>query len=403
MTPGPGIARTSLPKGFYASGVNCGVRKYRPDLGLIISDTDAVMAGVFTKNSVKAAPIHYSQGILPSPYMRAVITNSGQANACTGEEGRESNLKMVMNVAKVLGCRPHQVASASTGVIGVPLDLDKILPAISELSDRVSDSAESFSLAIMTTDLIPKTATTTVKLSGGVVRITGIAKGSGMIHPNMGTMLGYILTDAVVELDKAQVWLKEITDLSFNRISVDGETSTNDCVFLMANGASNVAVTGVGAILEDEKLFKKALLDIAVVLAKSIARDGEGATKLIEVQVKGAPTAEMAEKLARTVTYSPLIKSAVHGEDPNWGRIVARIGALEVPESVIEKLQMSLQKIPLFKNGSPLVFDRFEVRGLLRSDTVEIKLDFNSGDHQAIAWGCDLSAKYVAINTEYST
>ena len=242
MTLGPGLARTILPLGFSASGVNCGVRRYRPDLGILISDRDSVGVGVYTQNECKAAPVLYSKSLTPSARIRAIVTNSGQANAATGAEGFRANESVVKGVAECLGCLPEQVLIASTGVIGVPMETGKILQAIPELLDRAADTAEAFALAILTTDLVPKTVTTEVVLSQGSVRITGISKGSGMIDPNMATMLGYLLTDAAVPAPLAQRLLTEAADLSFNMISVDGETSTNDCVFLLANGASGVSV-----------------------------------------------------------------------------------------------------------------------------------------------------------------
>jgi glutamate N-acetyltransferase/amino-acid N-acetyltransferase len=398
MTPGPGIARTLLPKGFLASGINCGVRKYRPDLGIIISDVDAVAAGVFTKSTCQAAPVLYSQRILPSAHVRAIVTNSGQANAATGTEGAERNWQMALAAANSVGCRPHQVLTASTGVIGQHLDIEKIAAAMPALIERATDIAEVFSLSILTTDLVPKTVTTEVKLSRGNVRITGICKGSGMIHPNMATMLGYILTDAKISADVVDTLLLDATNLSFNMISVDGDTSTNDCVFMMANGA-----TGVELVTdEDYTTFKNAVVDLSVLLAKSIVRDGEGATKLIEVVLKGASDEAVARKAARGVTTSPLIKSAIHGEDPNWGRILARLGAEEVPAAWLDQMSLTIQGTKIFDDGAPLAFDRGDVRKALKSDTVSIVIDFKAGRETATAWGCDLSKKYVEINTEYS-
>lgn len=399
MTNGAGISKTPLPKGFLSSGVNSGVRKYRPDLGIIISDREAVTAGVFTKSGCKAAPVTYSQGILPSTHVRAIITNSGQANAATGPIGRERNWQMALTAAQHVGCLPHQIITASTGVIGVQLEIEKITAAIPELIDRAVDSAEPFAVAILTTDLVPKTVTTELRLSGGTIRITGLCKGSGMIHPNMATMLGYLLTDAELDVEDAQEMVREASDLSFNMISVDGDTSTNDCVFLMANGASGVKVAGP----DDKAAFRRALVDVATVLAKSIARDGEGATKLIEVRLKGASDLELARKAARGITLSPLIKSAIHGEDPNWGRILARLGAEGVPEEMIEKMKLTIQGVSLFDGGAPAPFIRLEVRKLLKSDLVEIEVDLASGSFEATAWGCDLSRKYVEINAEYTT
>jgi glutamate N-acetyltransferase/amino-acid N-acetyltransferase len=212
-------------------------------------------------------------------------------------------------------------------------------------------------------------------------------------------MLGYLLTDAAVSLDDAQAMVKEAANLSFNMISVDGDSSTNDCVFLMANGASGVAVSNP----DDKAVFRRALVDVATVLAKSIARDGEGATKLIEVRLKGAPELALARQAARGITLSPLIKSAIHGDDPNWGRILARLGAEGVPETAFEKMTLTLQGVTLFEGGAPALFNRTEVRKLLKCDLVQIEVDLKSGTEEATAWGCDLSRKYVEINAEYTT
>ncbi len=399
MNVGAGIARTALPMGFLASGVNSGVRKYRPDVGIIISERAATAAGVFTKNECKAAPILYCQELLPSTNVRAVITNSGQANAATGAEGAQRNLKLARATASAVGCTADQVLVASTGVIGVQVDLDKIVPALPDLVERACDAAEPFAVAILTTDLVPKTVTTEVKLSEGRIRITGICKGSGMIHPNMATMLGYLLTDAALEPDVAQTMLKEAVDVSFNMISVDGDTSTNDAVFLLANGASGVKVERDA----DVRAFRKALTETAIILAKSIAKDGEGATKLVEATITGLPDLALARKAARGLTLSPLLKCALHSGDPNWGRILARLGAEGVPTSSLARLTLTLQGTCIFAGGEPALFDREELRKLLKRDFVRIEAAFNSGKESATAWGCDLSARYVEINAEYST
>lgn len=398
MTPGPGVRRTPLPKGFLASGVNCGVRRYRPDIGMLISEIPAVTAGVFTLSECRAAPIRYSQALLPAENIRAIITNSGQANAATGALGIENNLMMISAAAKALGCEVNQVLVASTGKIGEQLDIEKILPSMDEVVRRANNCAESFATAILTTDLVPKTVTSQVTLSGGVVRVTGIAKGSGMIHPNMATMLGYILTDAKLSTEYASELMKSSADVSFNMISVDGESSTNDCCFLMANGASGIEVISD----QDRKKFDAVVRDISIFLAKAIAADGEGASKLIEVVVKGSDDLAMAKKAARGVTLSPLIKTAVHGEDPNWGRILARLGADQVPSAQLERMTLFMQGVLLFEKGQPVTFDRDLIKGLLKQSIVKIEVNLNSGKHSATAWGCDLSRKYVDINTEYS-
>ncbi len=398
MTLGPGVRRTALPKGFLASGINCGVRRYRPDMGLLLSEVPAVAAGVFTQSTSRAAPVRYTQALLPADNILAILTNSGQANAATGAEGVEKNMMMISALAKQLKCETNQVLVASTGKIGEQLDTDKILPSIPELVTRANDCAESFATAILTTDLVPKTCTTVVNLSSGPIRITGISKGSGMIHPNMATMLGYIVTDAKLTKEHAATLIKKTADVSFNMISVDGDTSTNDCCFVMANGAS-----GFGLETDkDIQKFEAAFEDIAIFLAKSIAADGEGASKLIEVQLKGASDTQTARKAARGVTLSPLIKTAVHGEDPNWGRILARLGAEQVPEEQLEKMTLKLQGIVLFEKGQPVAFAKDEVKTLLKQSIVKVEINLHSGKHSATAWGCDLSRKYVDINTEYS-
>ncbi len=398
MSPGPGLHRTVLPAKFLASGVNCGVRRYRPDIGLIISEVDCVTAGVFTLNEMKAAPITYCQKILPSSEIRALVTNSGQANAATGNQGVELNLQMISAVAKELNIKNDQVLAASTGVIGHQLMIDKIEAAIPELVDRATEVAENFALAILTTDLVPKSVTTQVELSTGTVRITGICKGSGMIHPNMGTMLGYLLTDAKISPDLAQSLLKQVNDVSFNMISVDGDCSTNDCVFLMANGASEAEVLSEFDILT----FKNSLQEVSQFLAQSIAADGEGASKLLEVEIQNAPNLELAKKAARGVTLSPLIKTAMHGEDPNWGRILARLGAEKVPVEALQKMTLKIQGQILYAKGTPQSFDRDAVKQLLKQSKIKIEVDLQSGTDSAVAWGCDLSKKYVEINTEYT-
>jgi len=304
-----------------------------------------------------------------------------------------------VGIAKELGCAPNQVLTASTGVIGQQLAIEKIVYAFPELVRRSTPDADLFSLAILTTDLVPKTASKDVTLSGGKIRITGVCKGSGMIHPNMATMLGYIFTDVIVSAEMAQKYLKRAVDVSFNRISVDGDCSTNDTVFLLANGQSTVGIKNSS----DEEIFFQGLVDVSQALARKIAIDGEGATKLIEVTMTGAPSQQIADKATRGITVSPLIKTAIHGEDPNWGRILARVGAEGVPAAAIEKMILRVQGQMLFENGRPTTFDRAHVRELLKANVVKIEIELNSGDFKSTAWGCDLSEKYVEINTEYTT
>jgi glutamate N-acetyltransferase/amino-acid N-acetyltransferase len=363
-----------------------------------LSAQNAVAAGVYSLNECLGAPAVYSRRLTPSTRVRAIVTNSGQANAATGAQGEKDNLEMVEAVAKELGLAKEQVLSASTGVIGVPLDLPKIKGAVPELVNRVSDVAENFALAILTTDLVPKSITTVVQLKGGWTRITGICKGSGMIHPNMATMLGYLLTDVKMSEGQAQMLLQEAVGVSFNMISVDGESSTNDCCFLLANGASGVVLLDD----EDYQIFQSALIEVAQFLARSIAADGEGASKLIEVAIQNSPDMQLARHAARGLTMSPLIKTAMHGEDPNWGRIVARLGAERVPAALLAGMELRLQGFTLFAEGHPVTFDREALKQQLKQSQIQIQVDFKAGSHNAVAWGCDLSKKYVDINTEYS-
>lgn len=398
MIPGPGIFRTKLPIGFKASGINCGVRLYRPDLGVIISEYPAVTAGVFTQNQCKAAPVNYCEQLIPSNNIKAIITNSGEANAATGIDGIQNNLHMVTSLAHILNCDPNQILTASTGVIGKPLSIKKITDALPTLVKKATDIAENFETAILTTDLVPKTVYKDVQLSTGTVCITGICKGSGMIHPNMATMLGYLLTDVQINRDEAQGLLKKVCDKTFNMISVDGETSTNDCVFLMANGMSGIALDDPA----DQSIFYNAMLQVATTLAKSIARDGEGASKLIEATVSGAESLEQAQQIAKSIIISPLIKTAIYGESPNWGRIIARIGNENISSAMLNSCVISIQDITLFSQGMPIGnVDISALKTLLAKDQITIDIKFSQGKDSATAWGCDLTEHYVKINAEY--
>jgi len=392
------VPKIDLPQGFQAAGINSGVRRYRPDFGVIFSKLPCKAAGTFTRSTMKAAPVLYCQEILPSDKVHAIVCNSGQANAATGLEGREDNLRLAAKTAEALGVETKAVLISSTGVIGVRLPLDILLPAVAPAVRSFGDSINNFGLAIMTTDLVPKFTSRVVELSGGKVVIAGAAKGSGMIHPNMGTMLGFILTDAAVELAWLDQEVKAAVDETFNMISVDGETSTNDSVLVLANGASGATTTASA----DRQLFTNALREVMRELAMAIARDGEGASKLITVKVAGAPTLELARHAARLITTSPLIKSAIHGEDPNWGRILARLGQAGVPAEGFDKLRVELQGVVVFDQGKPVKFDRPAAREKLHSELVTINCYLGSGSHQATAWGCDLTKRYVEINTEYS-
>lgn len=391
------LFRTKLPKGFLAGGVNSGIRLYRPDLGVIVSDKDCKAVGVFTKNKFKAAPVKYCMNLLPVNNIRAIITNSGQANAATGSIGDKNNQQIVNSLAQEINCSHEQVLIASTGVIGQQIPVNKIIAAIPKLVSSLSNIAEKFALSILTTDLLPKSIYKNIKLSTGEITITGISKGSGMINPNMATMLGYFLTDADVEITLAQEILREVTDNSFNMISVDGDMSTNDCVFMMSNNASGISISSKG----DIKIFKEALLEMAIVLAKSIARDGEGATKLIEARVEGLDDMKLTRKIAKKIISSSLVKTAIYGESPNWGRVLSKIGEVNIDNKTLENCQIFMQGQKIFANGLPILEDLTKLKDAMKEDTIVIDIKFSKGNKQAIAWGCDLTQQYVNINAEY--
>lgn len=398
MILGAGIFRTHLPIGFSSAGINCGVRLYRPDLGMILSEKPCCAVGVFTQNVFCAATIHYCRELLPSTQIKAIITNSGEANAATGKVGMKRNALMAKSLAQALNCHSEQVLTASTGVIGKPLSIKKIIKAIPKLCQSTTRWAEKFALAILTTDLVPKTVFKKIMLSTGMVSITGICKGSGMIHPNMATMLGYLLTDVQLDNSNAQVILKDICDKSFNMISVDHEISTNDSVFLLANGMSGVKLK----TSKDKKIFYDALLEVAITLAKNIVQDGEGATKLIQAQINGAKTENQAKIAARSIITSPLIKTAIYGRSPNWGRILSRLGSTGISASEINACQIKIQDINVIDNGLPIAnLDTEKIKKKLSEETIEILVKLPLGNCGATAWGCDLTEKYIEINSGY--
>lgn len=392
------IPNISLPLDFEASGVNCGVRKYRPDLGILHSLRPAKAVGVFTRNTLKAAPVQYCMSLLPSNDVRAIIVNSGQANVATGDAGIHDCADIVSETAKILGLETNQVLASSTGVVGDRIPTRVVIPALPFAVRGFSPIINNFALAIMTTDLIPKFCTEEIIVAGKTVRITGASKGSGMIHPNMGTMLAFVATDADIELDYFQELLRRVTDRTFNMISVDGETSTNDMVLALANGASGASIKTTS----EKTAFENAFAEVLQKLAIAIAKDGEGASKLITVNVTGAPEETLARDIARAITTSPLVKSAVHGEDPNWGRILVRIGMVGTPAEVIQKMSLQMQNVTLFAEGAPVEDARAKVAPLLKQDCIDITINLRSGSASATAWGCDLSTRYVEINTAYS-
>lgn len=391
------------PKGFLANGIHVGIRKNpsKLDLALIYSETPTNSAGVFTTNKAKAAPVILTKEHLNNGKLQAVIINSGNANACTGEIGFLHAKQMANKIALKLKLEPYLVGVASTRVIGVTLPIDKILSGIDILTQNIPQNSIAASQAIMTTDTFPKTIAIELLICGKKVCIGGMAKGSGMIHPNMATMLGFITTDISISQELLQYTLTRVNNNSFNMITVDGETSTNDMVLLISNGmAKNPEINSIHD--PNWKIFFEGLNYVCQYLSKEIVRDGEGATKFIEVQVNNATTERQAQIAARTICRSPLVKSAIYGEDANWGRIVNALGYSGIDLS-LNSLSVSLESLCLFKDGNAINFSETEAKKILRQKTVIIHIHLGLGNENATAWGCDLTHDYVNINSSYRT
>ncbi len=402
----------TAPKGFRAAGMVAGLKASgKPDLALILSDVDAIAAGVFTTSQVRAACVEYCRRQLAAkPSARAILCNSGQANAATGEGGWVDAVASANTLASRLNIAPEAVLLASTGVIGERIKMDALIAGIPGLVDAAShEGGDDAAQAIMTTDLVSKSIALETTIGDRPVRIGGMAKGSGMIHPNMATLLAFVTCDAAVSTTLWQQMLARAADKSFNQITVDGDTSTNDTLIALANGESRTpAIVQAGA--EADKL-EAMLTAVCQHLAKSIARDGEGATCLIEVRVSGTPTDREARQIAREIAGSSLLKAAIFGGDPNWGRIAMAAGKAGVPFDQ-NNLAVTLGDIPLMAFGQPLVFDRTIASNYLntakqgeylKTDTVLISVCVGNADGAGIAWGCDLSYDYVKINAEYTT
>lgn len=402
----------TAPKGYRAAGITAGLKPSGlPDLALIVSDVDAIAAGVFTTNQVCAAPVTYCrQRLQAKASARAILVNAGQANAATGEQGWKDSLESAKAVSQALNISPESVLLGSTGVIGQRIRMDALMSGIPQLVEALSETgSDSAAQAIITTDLVPKSIALETTIDERPVRVGGICKGSGMIHPNMATLLAFVTCDATVSTTLWQQMLSRAADKSFNQITVDGDTSTNDTLIALANGQSRTAaITEMGP--EAEKL-EAMLTAVCQYLAKAIARDGEGATCLIEVQVSGAPDDKAARQIARSIAGSSLVKSAIFGRDPNWGRIAAAAGYAGVPFEQ-ENLRIQMGDFLLMENGQPLTFDRAAASNYLKQaaagtylkeDTVLISVTIGNGHGTGTAWGCDLSYDYVKINAEYTT
>ena len=397
VTEGQGV---TFARGFIAGAVAAGVKlegATRLDLAVIASTAEHChAAGIFTTNQVIAAPCLVTRTHLGNGHLRAIVVNSGNANACTGPQGERDAIAMATAAGQLLQIDPNDVAVASTGVIGVPMPMDRVAPAVGRVALAV-EGWDDASRAIMTTDTRPKVAHRDVRLSGGTVRVGGIAKGAGMIHPNMATLLAFVTTDAQVDSAALRPMLRSAADETFNVISVDGDTSTNDTLLVLANGASGVRVAAV-----DGPPFLDALTAVCMDLARAIVADGEGATKVFEVRVTSAASEGDARAVARTITTSNLVKTAVHGADPNWGRILAAAGRSRAKVDAA-KASVRIGGIPVYEKGSPLRPDVAAVRGAFDQPELTIELDLGLGESTARAWGSDLSAEYVRINADYTT
>jgi glutamate N-acetyltransferase/amino-acid N-acetyltransferase len=389
----------NFPRGFRSAGVYCGIKKPGLlDLALIVSETESSVAGMFTTNRACAAPVVWSKQAVAGGRARAIVANSGNANCLTGEQGMRDAQRMAELVAKRLECLPTQVVVASTGVIGVPLPMPAVESGIAQAFERLTDGDDRTTAdAILTTDSASKRASLEIDTPAGAVRIGAIAKGAGMIAPTMATMLAFITTDAAVDPADLQACLARVVNATFNCITVDGDTSTNDMVIALANGASGVQLTG-----DALQPFEQGLYQVCEYLAKRIVKDGEGASRIFEVRVSGAADADAARRIARTIAESQLVKTAVHGGDPNWGRIIAAAGRADAPIDV-SRARLHLQGTLVFENGQPTEYDERALVDAMQTDEVTIALTLSDGDGKAHFWSSDLTAEYVQINAHYRT
>lgn len=390
------------PRGFVAAGIKAGIKKSgNLDLALIYTKKKAALAGVFTQNKVAAAPVLYDREVVATGSGHAIIANAGCANACTGQQGLKDARAMAAAAAEALGCQAEDVIVGSTGIIGVNLPMDKIAAGIKKIAGELSDKgSEDANRAIMTTDTKPKACACSLTLGGKEVRLGAICKGSGMIRPNMATMLCYITTDAAITAPLLQKAVKSAVEYSFNMVSVDGDMSTNDSCVCLANGeAGNPLIDSEN---EDYAAFAAKLKEICIGLAQRMAADGEGATKLITVKVTGARNFAEAKTTAMSVAQSPLVKTAFFGEDPNWGRVICAVGYADAP-MVPEKTVVSFGDVVVFDKGLGANFDEEKLRQVMAQHEIAISVELGLGDAEATVWTCDFSYEYVKINGEYHT
>jgi glutamate N-acetyltransferase/amino-acid N-acetyltransferase len=402
----PSLPEAALPRGFRFAATACGLKKTGAlDLAVISSDTPASAAAVFTQNLVVAAPVLICKKHLRASKgrMRAVVINAGNANCATGAEGHAAAQRTVAEAARHFACNPQEVFVCSTGVIGVPLAVDKILRALPMLIRFRRPSARSFaelSLAICTTDTRPKTASASFKMGGKRIHIVGCAKGAGMIHPNMATTLAFVTTDAAIAPSLLQKTLSQVTACTLNSISVDGDTSTNDTLLVLANGAAGAPVIKNGTTAH--RAFTIALEEVCRSLALQIVADGEGAQRVIEIEVRGAKNEAAARRIAETIATSPLVKTAFAGGDPNWGRIFAAAGRAGIPFDT-SRVDITMAGIPVLRRGQPLDFNERAASNRLLAEHVPIVMHLHAGPAVARYWTCDFTAEYVRINASYRT
>ena len=396
------LGTVTTPQGFQAGATYAGLKTYaedKLDLGLIISEAPCSTAGVYTQSSIKSPSVTVTQEHVKGGAVRAVVVNAGIANCSVGHQGYVDAQEMTALAGKKLGLEAAAVAVCSTGVIGVELPMSLIRAGLEKI-ELTGSGGHELARAMMTTDTRPKEVAVSFTVDGRQAHMGGVTKGSGMIHPNMATMLSFITTDAAVDKDFLDATLREVADSSFNMMTVDGDSSTNDTLLVLANGlAENPPIN---ANSPDAPVFKQALMDVCVHLAKEMARDGEGATKLIIVEVLGATDVPNARKAARTIASSNLVKSAVAGSDPNWGRIMMALGR---SGAVVEeaKVDLFINGVCIMEAGRPVPFHRDAVVALMRGPEVTFRLNLSLGDGEAIAWGCDLTEEYVIINSAYTT
>jgi glutamate N-acetyltransferase/amino-acid N-acetyltransferase len=387
-------------RGFLAGTASCGLKKSGDDLAIIFSEYPAVAAAVFTCNLVKAAPVLVSREHLKYRSHRVIIANSGGANACTGDEGLADARRVAQIAAEFFNCDEREVLVASTGVIGVRLEMDKIETGIRTATAELSRQAgPRVAEAIMTTDTRPKRAARSFQLGKQRIMIGGVAKGAGMIHPRMATLLAFVTTDAAISKTALQAALRRATELSFNRVTVDGDTSTNDMLAVLANGAAgNEPIRRAEG--QDFERFTAVLTDVCRKLAIEVARDGEGARKLITIRVRHAPTEKAAHRIAETVATSPLVKTAIAGADANWGRILAAAGRSGVHFDT-SKVEIKIGALTVARNGRGLEFSEERASEALSRDEVTLTIDLHQGEAEVTEWTCDLTEHYIRINADY--